>query len=63
MVVMWGDCVLKSFGVSNGGRQGSVLNFFLFSLCMFELSIRLSNVKAGCFVANIPVNHLLHADD
>ena len=30
---------------------------------MFELSIRLSDVKVGCFGANIPVNHLLHADD
>ena len=63
MIVEWGECVLQSFGVTNGGRQGGVLNPFLFSLCMFELSIRQSDVKLGFFVANIPVNHLLHADD
>ena len=30
---------------------------------MDELSTRLLEVKAGCFVGNISVNHLLYADD
>ena len=39
------------------------LALFLFSSNVDELSIRLSEVKAGCFVRNIRVNRLMYVDD
>ena len=53
MIVNWGHCVSQPFGVTNGVRQGGELSPLLFSVNMDELSTRLSEVKAGCFVENI----------
>ena len=51
------------FHVSNGVRQGGILSPYLFNVYMDDLSIALNGCHTGYVVDNIPVNHLLYADD
>ena len=39
-----------SFSVSNGVRQGGILSPYLFCVYMDDLSKKLNNVNAGCFM-------------
>ena len=62
-VVKWGSAMSKSFGTSNGTRQGSVLSPYLFNVYIDELSDRLKSTGIGCYMNNVYFNHLFYADD
>ena len=49
--------------MSNGIRQGFLLSPLFFSVYVNKLSIELNNANIGCYIENMPVNHLLYADD
>ena len=63
MKVKWGNCLSSLFSVSNGVRQGGVLSPYLFALYIDDLSVKLNCVKAGCFLGNSRLNHIIYADD
>ena len=63
MKVKWGNCLSSPFSVSNGVRQGGVLSPYLFALYIDDLSVKLNCVKAGCFLGNSRLNHIIYADD
>ena len=63
MAVRWGNLISNSFQVSNGVRQGGILSPYLFNVYMDELSARLNNLKIGCSLDDIFINHLMYADD
>ena len=52
-----------SFSVSNGVRQGGILSPYLFCVYMDDLSKKLNNVNAGCFMGTALFNKLMYADD
>ena len=52
-----------SFSVSNGVRQGGILSPYLFCVYMDDLSKKLNNVNAGCFMGTALINNLMYADD
>ena len=49
----------------HGVRQGCILTIELFALytCMNELSGALSHCKAGCYINEQCMNHIMYADD
>jgi len=49
--------------VSNGVRQGGVLNSYLFAVYLDDLSTELNNIEAGCYVGEVLLNRLMFADD
>ena len=49
--------------MSNGVRQGGVLSPYLFAVYLDDLSIELNNIKAGCYIGEVLLNHLMFADD
>ena len=51
------------FSVSNGVRQGGILSPYLFCVYMDDLSQKLYNVNAGCYMGTELVNNLMYADD
>ena len=61
--VRWGAEVSRSFNVTNGVRQGSVLRPLLFSVYMDQLSYCLNQIAIGCSVGDDCLNHLIYADD
>ena len=63
MKVKRGNCLSSPFSVSNGVRQGGVLSPYLFALYIDDLSVKLNCVKAGCFLGNSRLNHIIYADD
>ena len=63
MKVKWGNCLSSPFSVSNGVRQGGVVSPYLFALYIDDLSVKLNCVKAGCFLGNSRLNHIIYADD
>ena len=63
MYVRWAGVLSHGFHVSNGVRQGGILSPYLFNVYMDDLSIALNGCHTGYVVDNIPVNHLLYADD
>ena len=63
MNVKWGNCLSSPFSVSSGVRQGGVLSPYLFALYIDNLSVKLNCVKAGCFLGNSRLNHIIYADD
>ena len=63
MAVRWGNLISNSFQVSNGVRQGGILSPYLFNMYMDELSARLNNLKIGCSIDDLFINHLMYADD
>ena len=52
-----------SFSVTNGIRHGGILSPYLFCVYMDDLSKKLSNVNAGCFMGTELINNLMYADD
>ena len=63
MQVKWGNDFSDSFRVSNGVRQGGVLNPYLFALYLDELSSKLMKIEAGCCIGDAVLNHIFFADD
>ena len=61
--VRWGNTISSGFSLSNGVRQGEILNPFAFNVYMDELSCKLDSVKIRCYCNNDPSNHLFYADD
>ena len=51
-----------SFHVSNGVRQGEYL-VHLFAVYLDDLSKEIHNIKAGCYIGEVLLNHLIFADD
>jgi len=49
--------------VCNGVRQGGILSPAFFNLYVDELSTMLLNMKTGCNINNVFINHLMYADD
>ena len=61
--VKWGKSVSQYFSIGNGVRQGGILSPKLFALYMNGLSGALSLCKAGCYIDDQCMNHLMYADD
>ena len=59
----WGKSVSQDFSRTNGVRQGGILSPQKFALYMNELSGAFSLCKAGCYINDQRMNHLMHADD
>lgn len=63
MFIKWRDQVSQPFHVTNGVRQGGILSPVLFNLYLEELSDKLRETPAGCFIDQVCFNHLFYADD
>ena len=63
MQIKWYNCVSQLFFVCNGVRQGGVLSPHLFSAYIDDLSVKLNKIKAGCYIGNSLLNHILFPDD
>ena len=63
MQIKWGKHFSEPFHVSNGVRQGGVLSPYLFAVYLDDLSNELNNIKAGCYIGEALLNHLIFADD
>ena len=61
--VQWGSCLSIPFTCSNGVRQGGILSPLLFNVYVDDLSTDLNNLKTGCNINNIYLNHFMYADD
>jgi len=53
----------KPFHVTNGVRQGGVLSPHLFAVYLDVLSNKINNIKTGCYIGEVLLNHLMSADD
>ena len=61
--IKWGKHFSELFRVSNGVRQGGVLSPCLFAVYLDDLSNELNTIKAGCYIGEVLLNHLMFADD
>ena len=61
--VKWSKSVSQYFSIANSVRQGGILSPKLFALYMNGLSGALSLCKAGCYIDDQCINHLMYADD
>ena len=62
-VVKWNGSYSKSFCVTRGTRQGSVLSPYLFNICINQLSLDLNNCDAGVRIGESLYNCMAYADD
>ena len=53
----------EPFHVTKGVRQRGVLSPYLFAVYLDDLSTELNNLKAGCYIGVVLLNHLMFADD
>ena len=58
-----GGCSSGYFSISNGVRQGVIWSPKLFSVYIDHLSDKLVKCKAGCYINNLCMNHVMYADD
>jgi len=63
MQIKWGKHLSEPFHVSKGVRQGGVLSPYLFAVHLDDLSNELNNIKAGWYIGEVLLNHLMFADD
>jgi len=63
MQMKWGKNFSEPFHVSNGVRQRGVLSPYLFAIYLDDLSNELNNIKTGCYIVEVLINHLMFADD
>ena len=61
--VKWGKARSRSFGITNGTRQGSVLSPALFSIYMNDLIVKLRKSGVGCHVGGVFCGVVGYADD
>lgn len=61
--VRWAGHNSSSFNVGNGVRQGGVISPILFNLVVDDLSRKLNECYAGCYLNGQSQNHLFYADD
>ena len=61
--VKWGKMTSEYFSIINGVRQGGVLSPQLFAIYMDDLSVCLTQCKAGCHLNETITNHVMYADD
>ena len=61
--VKWGKRTSEYFSIINGVRQGGVLSPQLFAIYMNDLSVCLTQCKAGCHLSKTVTNHVMFADD
>ena len=61
--VKWGKKTSEYFSINNGVRQGRVLSPQLFAIYMDDLSVCLTQCKAGCHPNETVTNHVMYADD
>ena len=45
------------------GRQGGVMSLYLFGVYSDDLSNELHIIKAGCYIGEVLINHLMFAGD
>ena len=60
---MWGTAVSQYFRIYSGVRQGGILSSKLFALYMNGLSSALSPCKAGYYINEQCMNHIMYVDD
>jgi len=63
MQIKWGKHFSKPFHVSNGVEHRGAVSPFLFAVYLDDLSNELKNIKEGCYIAEVLLNHLMFADD
>jgi len=61
--IKWGKRLSEPYHITNGVRQGQVLSPYLFAVYLDCLSTALNNIKAGCYIGEVLLNHLMFADD
>ena len=61
--IKWGKSTSDYFSISNGVRQGGILSPKLFALYINNLTNKLIDCKAGCYIDIQCINHVLYADD
>ena len=61
--IKWGKSVSQYFSTANGVRQGGILSPKWYALYMNGQSGALSLCKAGCYIDDQCMNHLMYADD
>ena len=62
-LVKWNGSYSKSFCVTGGTRQGSVLSPYLFNIFINQLLLDLNNCDAGVRIGNILYSSMAYADD
>jgi len=63
MQIKWGKNFSEPLHVSNGARQRGVPSPYLIAVYLDDLSNELNNIKAGCYIGEVLLNHLMFADD
>jgi len=63
MQIKWGKHLSGPFHVFSGVRQGGILSPYLFAVYLDNLSNELNKIKAGCYIGEVLLNHLMFADD
>ena len=61
--VKWGRCISGYFSISNGVRQGGIPFPKLLSVDVDDLSDKLVEIKVGCSIDNLCMNHVMYVDD
>ena len=63
MQIKCGKHFSEPFHVPNGVRQKGVLSPCLFAVYLDDLSNELNNIKTGCYIGEVLLNHLMFAYD
>jgi len=59
----WGKHFSEPIHVTNGVGQRVVLSPYLCADYLYDLSNELNNIKAGCYIGEVLLYHLMFADD
>jgi len=59
MQIKWGKHFSEPFHVTVGVREGLVLSPYFFAVYLDDLSTELINIKAGCFIGEVLLNHFI----